>query len=263
MNSHQHKPRKRFGQHFLSDESILLDMRHAIAPGPADHMIEIGPGLGVLTGYLVDAVARFEAIEIDRDLISVLTEAFGHHANFVLHHQDVLSVDWFKLADDKKLRVVGNLPYNISTPILFNLFNALDVVQDMHFLLQKEVGLRLAAKVGSSNYGRLSVMAQYFCDVELLFLVDPNAFSPPPKVDSVFLRMTPRSEFSHCARDVKVLESVVATAFNQRRKTLRNSLRNVLDDAAFLALNIDPQKRAQDLTVDDYVRITKLIEERP
>jgi len=209
----------------------------------------------VLTRYLVGAVEKFEAIEIDRDLIPILNETFGHHKNFTLYNQDVLQTNWSELADDKKLRIVGNLPYNISTPILFSLFGALDVIEDMYFLLQKEVGQRLGAEVGSTNYGRLSVMAQYFCDVEPLFLVDPDAFSPPPKVDSIFVRLVPKESAEHSAANVKKLASVVAMAFNQRRKTLRNSLRKILDDTAFAALNIDPQKRAQDLSVDDYVRI--------
>lgn len=255
MTQH-HKPRKRFGQHFLSDEGILRDMAGAVSPQPADHMVEIGPGLGVLTRHLVPEVATFEAIEIDRDLVKLLKEAFGHHEHFVLHEKDVLKADWFSLANDIKLRVVGNLPYNISTPLIFSLFDALAVIQDMHFLLQKEVGERLSAPVGTHNYGRLSVMSHYYCDTELLFYVDPDAFTPPPKVDSVFLRMTPKAQKTVKAHDTKLLEKVVATAFNQRRKTLRNSLRSLLDEAGFEALNIDLKKRAQDLTVDEYVVIS-------
>lgn len=258
--THHHKPRKRFGQHFLSDDSILQEMQRVIAPEPQDHMIEIGPGLGVLTRYLVDHVAHYEAIEIDRDLVSVLNESFGHHANFILHAQDVLTINWFELADDQKLRVVGNLPYNISTPLIFALFDAIEIVEDMYFLLQKEVGLRLAAAVGSSNYGRLSVMAQYFCEVELLFDVDPDAFTPPPKVDSIFIRMLPRPAEQREAHDVKLLSEVVATAFNQRRKTLRNSLRNLVDEQQFEQLGIDLKKRAQDLSVDEFVRIANSLQ---
>ena len=257
--THHHKPRKRFGQHFLSDESILQEMQRAIAPQPDDHLIEIGPGLGVLTRQLVHHVARYDAIEIDRDLIPVLKEAFGHHANFTLHSQDVLTVDWFQFADNQKPRIVGNLPYNISTPLIFALFDAIDVVEDMHFLLQKEVGLRLAAGVGSSNYGRLSVMAQYFCEVELLFEVDPDAFTPPPKVDSIFIRMLPRPVSERQAENLKVLAMVVATAFNQRRKTLRNSLRNLIDVEQLIELSIDPKKRAQDLSVAEFIQIAALV----
>lgn len=259
MKPHPHKHRKRFGQHFLSDEGILLEMQRCIGPQASDHMIEIGPGLGVLTRYLVGEVATYEAIEIDRDLVSVLHEAFDHHDNFTLHAQDALRVDWQALAGGVTLRVVGNLPYNISTPLLFKLYDAISVVKDMHFLLQREVGLRMGAAVGTTNYGRLSVMTQYFCDVELLFDVGPEAFTPPPKVESTFLRLTPKDIQSDQLCDVATLESVVATAFNQRRKTLRNSLRNVLDETAFLRLQIDPQKRAQDLTVAEYVRIANFL----
>ncbi|PHQ78309.1 MAG: 16S rRNA (adenine(1518)-N(6)/adenine(1519)-N(6))-dimethyltransferase [Coxiella sp. (in: Bacteria)] len=258
MSSH-HRARKRFGQHFLSDETILMDMRQAIAPEKQDHMVEIGPGMGVLTRYLVAEVATFEAIEIDRDLIKLLQEEFGHYDHFVLHTMDVLQTNWSQLANDLKLRVVGNLPYNISTPLIFSLFDAISVVHDMHFLLQKEVGERLAAPVGAHGYGRLSVMSQYYCDTELLFYVDPDAFTPPPKVNSVFLRMTPKPAAQLTVKDTKLFEKVVATAFNQRRKTLRNSLRPMLDEAGFEVLGIDLKKRAQDLTVDEYVRIANYL----
>lgn len=259
MTQHHHKPRKRFGQHFLADEQILLEMQQAIAPQATDHMIEIGPGLGVLTHYLVEHVACYEAIEIDRDLVSLLQENFSHHPHFTLHSQDVLTVDWFQLAGDSPLRVVGNLPYNISTPLIFALFDAIDVIRDMYFLLQKEVALRLAAEVGSSNYGRLSVMAQYFCEVNLLFDVDPEAFSPPPKVNSTFIEMVPRPVERRNAQNLKTLSTVVATAFNQRRKTLRNSLRELVAVEDFEQLGIDPKKRAQDLSVDDFVSIASVV----
>ncbi len=260
MTSPHHKPRKRFGQHFLSDESVLLDMQRVIAPKIADHMVEIGPGLGVLTRHLIDSVHRYDAIEIDRDLVAILKEAFSQHDNLTLHLQDVLSLNWFELATEKPMRVVGNLPYNISTPLLFDLFDAVAVIEDMHFLLQKEVGLRLAAPVGSSNYSRLTVMTHYFCDVELLFLVDPDAFTPPPKVDSVFVRLIPKRAQQIKAVDIKKLTAVVACAFNQRRKTLRNSLKDVLDDVGFAQLDIDPQRRAQDLSVEDFVRIANFVQ---
>lgn len=255
---HHHRPRKRFGQHFLSDDGILLDMRNAIHPHPDDHLVEIGPGLGVLTRYLIDQVACFEAIEIDRDLVKLLEESFGHHGNFILHSMDVLQIDWFHLANDKKLRVVGNLPYNISTPLIINLLQSASVVEDMHFLLQKEVGDRLAATVGSHQYGRLSILAQYYCDVALLFEVPPEAFTPPPKVNSIFLRMQPKEPFLKAA-NIDLFEKTVATAFNQRRKTLRNSLRSLIDETALEKLNIDPHKRAQDLSVDDYVSISNYL----
>lgn len=249
-----HKHRKRFGQHFLNDEGLLQEMAAVIAPMPQDNMVEIGPGLGVLTHHLVGVVAHYDAIEIDRDLVGVLNEVMGHYPQFHLHEMDVLKVDWFRLAASHRLRVVGNLPYNISTPLLFSMFNAIDVIIDMHFLLQKEVAERLVATVGSHQYGRLSVMGQYYCDMELLFNVDPDAFIPPPKVDSTFLRLLPKKPVLK-AQDTTLLERVVATAFNQRRKTLRNSLQTVIDAEGLERLGIDPKKRAQDVTVSEYVML--------
>lgn len=257
----QHRTKKRFGQHFLHDEGILLDMQASIAPRSSDHIVEIGPGLGVLTRYLVDQVQQFDAIEIDRDLIGLLHESFDHHANFRLHEQDALTVDWLGFAGDSTCRVVGNLPYNISTPLLFKLFDALPAIKDMHFLLQKEVGDRLVAPVSTSKYGRLSVMAQYYCDVHALFPVGPEAFSPPPKVDSTFLRLEPHDHRTLSAHSVSRLSQVVATAFNQRRKTLRNSLSTLIDEALLSRLGIDAQKRAQDVSVQEYVQIANAIED--
>ena len=254
-----HQPRKRFGQHFLSDNSILMSMRQAVAPNARDHLVEIGPGLGVLTKQLVDHVAHYDAIEIDRDLIPILQNMFGSHQHFVLHAMDVLQVDWAQLANGHPIRVVGNLPYNISTPLLFHLFSSLSVIDDMYFLLQKEVGDRLAASVGAHNYGRLSVMAQYYCDIELLFDVGPNAFTPPPKVNSVFLRLIPKPAASRCVTDLSLFEKIVAAAFNQRRKTLRNSLQQVVPITLLESLDIDPQKRAQNVSVEDYVRLANAL----
>ncbi len=262
MHPHFHHPRKRFGQHFLSDQAVLLQMERSIAPRPQDHMVEIGPGLGVLTRYLIDKVAKYEAIEIDRDLAPILQEAFAQHANFVLHTQDVLKTDWAALHQHQKLRLVGNLPYNISTPLLFSLFEVNPFIQDMHFLLQKEVGERLCAEVGSTHYGRLSVMSQYYGESELLFFVEPFCFTPPPKVDSVFLRLTPVVR-TKIAKDLVLFEKIVGTAFNQRRKTLRNSLRALVDPAVFEELGIDAQKRAQELTVDEYITITNYWVDNP
>lgn len=251
-----HRARKRFGQHFLQDDVVLMQMQQSVAPNQADHLVEIGPGLGVLTQYLVSHVSKFEAIEIDRDLIPLLHEAFDHHPNFELHQMDALQLDWFELSGDSRIRVVGNLPYNISTPLLFRLFEAVDVIIDMHFLLQKEVADRLAASVGSSQYGRLSVMAQYFCEIESLFDVGPEAFSPPPKVNSSFIRLTPRSLVDRQQVNVDQLSKVASTAFNQRRKTLRNSLRSLITEEGLTALGIDPKKRAQDVSVQEFVSIT-------
>lgn len=228
-------------------------------PNNQDHLVEIGPGLGVLTRQLVDSVAHYDAIEIDRDLIPILQKDFGYSRHFVLHEMDVLQVNWIELAQGHPIRVVGNLPYNISTPLLFHLFSALPVIKDMYFLLQKEVGDRLAAPVGSHNFGRLSVMAQYYCDIELLFDVGPEAFNPPPKVNSVFLRLVPKPATARCATDINLLEQIVATAFNQRRKTLRNSLQQRVSPSLLEQLEIDPSKRAQNICVEEYVKMANAL----
>ncbi len=258
MSLSQHiMPRKRFGQHFLEDDSVLMNMHTAIHPNPEDHMVEIGPGRAALTQYLVSEVGDFEAVEIDRDLILPLRHLFAEHSHFKLHQVDALSFDFRSLVkDEKKLRIVGNLPYNISTPLLFHLFDQLDVIQDMHFLLQKEVVDRLCAERNDSNYGRLSVMAQYFCSNLNLFEVGPEAFNPPPKVDSAFIRMVPHATPPYPAKNWDTLSLIVRTAFNLRRKTLGNSLKQLVPAAELEKIGIDPQRRPQELSVEEFVKIS-------
>jgi 16S rRNA (adenine1518-N6/adenine1519-N6)-dimethyltransferase len=251
--------RKRFGQNFLQDQSIINRLLASIAPRPSDSFIEIGPGLGALTMPLLSAVGRLQAIELDRDLIPMLEKQCRELGDLLIHQMDVLQCDITRLAKETmavdKLRIVGNLPYNISTPLLFHLFKHIEVIADMTFMLQKEVVDRLAAEVGESNYGRLTVMTQYYCQVEKLFIVPPDAFKPAPKVDSAIVHLLPTTR-PLLADDINMLEKVSRIAFQQRRKTLRNSLKSLIDAKALEQLNINPGLRPENLTVEDYVRIS-------
>ncbi len=252
---HKHTPRKRFGQHFLEDQSVLHEIISSINPQPTDHLIEIGPGEAALTEILLEHAGHLDAIEIDRDLVRTLKERF-QQAAFKVYEGDVLDFDFTSLVQkSQKLRVVGNLPYNISTPLLFHLFDQLDCIEDMHFLLQKEVVERLCAEPNSQHYGRLSVMAQYHCQTFYLFEVEPEAFNPPPKVDSAVIRLIPHPKDKLTA-NAEALSLVVREAFNQRRKTLANSLKRLMSQAQLNELGINPQCRAQELSVADFVRIS-------
>ncbi len=253
-------PRKRFGQHFLRDQMVLQKIVGAIQPKPDDQLVEIGPGEGALTRYLLPLVEHLVVIEIDRDLIKALEQLFSSQRNLTIHEADALSFNFTELTTaPHKLRIVGNLPYNISTPLLFKLLTHLDAIKDMYFLLQKEVVERLTATVGSKHYGRLGVMTQYFCENTAVFDVDPQAFTPPPKVNSSLIRMIPLITRQQKAQDLTVLSKVVKQAFNYRRKTLTNSLKPLISQNQLVTLNIDPSCRAQELSVDDYVRISNSI----
>ncbi len=251
-----HLPRKRFGQNFLVATEVVAEIIAAIAPHPADNLVEIGPGLGALTAPLLNKVEHLQVVEIDRDLIARLRQRFSPQ-RLTVHEGDALKFDFGSLGGN--LRIVGNLPYNISTPLLFHFAQYAEFVRDMHFMLQKEVVDRLVAAPGGSDYGRLSVMLQYRFDMERLFLVPPGAFDPPPKVDSAIVRMVPlpRSELS--ARDEAIFAKVVSAAFGQRRKMLRNTLREMIDEATLVRLDIKPTSRAEELAVADYVRIANTL----
>ena len=252
-----HTPRKRFGQNFLRDESIIEAIARSIAPAESDHLVEIGPGEGALTQALIGSGCRIDAVELDRDLRTRLLAAFSTYPRFTLHSADALNFDFASLAaGDTPLRVVGNLPYNISTPLIFKLLEQAEVVADMHFMLQLEVVDRLAASPGNKDWGRLGVMAQFQCEVEQLFEVPPEAFYPPPKVQSAVVRLTPHSELPYPNVDRASLSKVVTQAFSQRRKTLRNNFKGALEDSDFEALQIDPSARAETLPIDDFVAIT-------
>ena len=253
-----HSPRKRFGQNFLRDEAVIEAIASAIAPDKSHHLIEIGPGEGAITQALVSSGCRFDAIELDRDLRTRLLASFSTYDNFTLHSADALQFDFASLQQDgQPLRVIGNLPYNISTPLLFKLLDYGPLIADMHFMLQLEVVERLAAEPGNKNWGRLGVMAQFQCEVEQLFEVPPEAFYPPPKVQSAIVRLTPRQTPRWAKVDRERLTQVVSRAFAQRRKTLRNNFKNVLTDAQLEAAGVDPNARAETLTIDDFVALTE------
>jgi 16S rRNA (adenine1518-N6/adenine1519-N6)-dimethyltransferase len=247
-----HRPRKRFSQNFLVDDRLIAEIVDAIAPHPTDLMVEIGPGLGALTRPLARIVKPLHVVEIDRDIVAKLRSDFAA-GDLVIHEGDALQFDFAQLGPS--LRVVGNLPYHISTPLLFHLAESVSVVRDMHVMLQQEVVERMVAQPGAPNYGRLSVMLQYRFDIEQVLDVPASAFRPTPKVDSAVARMIPRDSTMRRARDEDLLVDTVAAAFSQRRKTLRNTLGQFLSSDDFTALAIDPQARAQTLSVDDFVRI--------
>ena len=252
----RHYPRKRFGQNFLRDESIIEAIARAIAPTNSDHIVEIGPGEGALTQALISGECRLDAIELDRDLRTRLLAAFSTYPGFMLHSADALDFNFASLATgDTRLRVVGNLPYNISTPLIFNLLEQAQIINDMHFMLQLEVVERLAASPGSKDWGRLGVMTQFRCEVEQLFEVPPEAFYPPPKVRSAVVRLTPHPEPQYPNVDPASLGRVVTQAFSQRRKTLRNNFKGMMEDDDFGGLAIDPSARAETLSIADFVAI--------
>ena len=254
-----HKARKRFGQNFLHDPGVIERIVRAINPAPDDAMVEIGPGLGALTEEILAVNPNLQVVELDRDLIPVLRTKFFNYPNFRIHEADALSFDFSQRATDKPLRIVGNLPYNISTPLIFHLLSQAGVVQDMHFMLQKEVVQRLAAMPGDNNYGRLGIMAQYFCRVQPLFEVGPGAFRPAPKVDSAIVRLVPHQTLPHPARDLATLQAVVRTAFNARRKTLRKALAGMVSVEQLQSLGIDDNLRPENLSLADYVAIADLL----
>jgi 16S rRNA (adenine1518-N6/adenine1519-N6)-dimethyltransferase len=255
----EHRARKRFGQNFLSDPNIIRRIIDAIRPVPGETVVEIGPGLGAITAPLVERLGHLHVVEIDRDLIARLHERHAPEA-LTIHEGDALKFDFGTL--DAPLRVVGNLPYNISTPLLFHLAGFASRVRDMTFMLQKEVVMRMVAAAGTADYGRLSVMLQYRFCMERLFDVPPGAFRPAPKVTSSIVRMVPLPPDRLAARDDALLERIVTSAFGQRRKTLRNTLRDYLDEDGFAALDLDPGLRGERLTVADYVAIANHVAAR-
>ena len=254
-------PRKRFGQNFLQDDGVIQAIARAIAPTADDHVVEIGPGQGALTGALVTSGCQLDAIELDRDLTTGLLAAFSIHPRFALHSGDALTFDFTRLANDEQpLRVVGNLPYNISTPLIFKLLEHASVIKDMHFMLQREVVMRLSAEPGSKDWGRLGVMAQFHCQVSHLFDVPPEAFFPAPKVQSAIVRLLPHSfaPFPDC--DVAQLGRVVQMAFAQRRKTLRNNFKGTFGDSDLIAAGVDPGARAETLPIGAFIALSALLD---
>lgn len=255
----KHHPRKRFGQHFLTDQAVIADIVAAIAPQADDVMVEIGPGLGALTAPLVRALHHLHVIEIDRDIVARLLRDYPP-GRLSVHSGDVLEFDFSTLPSD--LRVVGNLPYNISTPLLFHLARHAGRIRDLHFMLQKEVVERMVATPGGRDYGRLSVMLQYRFDMQLLLPVRPDAFTPPPQVHSAVVRLRPRPLAQLTAANEAGLAQVVRRAFTQRRKTLRNSLAGLLQTGDYAALRIESGLRAENLAVADWVSISNYLERK-
>ncbi|AJQ94225.1 16S rRNA (adenine(1518)-N(6)/adenine(1519)-N(6))-dimethyltransferase RsmA [Gynuella sunshinyii] len=255
-----HKARKRFGQNFLHDQQIIDRIVSAIHPKPDQHLVEIGPGQGALTEQLLAATdGQLDVIELDRDLIPILQVKFFSAKALTIHEADALKFDFASLYPGEPLRVVGNLPYNISTPLLFHLLRFTDHITDMHFMLQKEVVERICASPGGSDYGRLSVMMQYFCQTEYLFTVKPGAFNPAPKVDSAIIRLAPRPKHELTAHSLETLETVVRTSFSQRRKTLRNNLKQLMTLQQIEDTGIDPGIRPERLSVADFVNLANLL----
>jgi 16S rRNA (adenine1518-N6/adenine1519-N6)-dimethyltransferase len=255
-----HRPRKRFGQNFLRDEGVISRIAGSIYAKANDHLVEIGPGQGALTESLISSGCQLDVIELDRDLVPGLLAAFSIHPRFKLHSADALKFDYAALTGaGEGLRVVGNLPYNISTPLIFKLLENATIIQDMHFMLQLEVVERLAASPGSKTWGRLGIMAQYQCQVEHLFDVPPEAFNPPPKVQSAIVRLTPWKDSPWPAYDEVQLRHIVQASFSQRRKTLRNNLKGIINADGLEALGIDPGARAETLELIQFIEITNAI----
>lgn len=259
-----HRARKRFGQNFLHDQNIIARIVRAAAPRPEQTLVEIGPGQGAITAPLLEAASRLTVIEIDRDLAAALRTRFAGNPGFHLIEQDVLKVNFAELGSRQPagLRIIGNLPYNISTPLLFHLLEYHAYISDMLFMLQLEVVDRMAAMPGSPDYGRLSVMMQYHCKVEKLFNVPPGAFTPQPKVESAIVKLTPWRPLPHPAHNPETLARVVRTAFSQRRKTLRNTLKTLLPQEQLDLLGLDLTLRPENVGLRDYVRISDLVDQQ-
>ena len=250
-----HRARKRFGQNFLVDDTYIDRILDAIRPETGQRIIEIGPGQAALTLPLAASGARLQLLEIDRDLAAGLRARFASTANISVHEGDALDTDFAALTGGQRFRLVGNLPYNISTPLLFHVLRWSDLIEDMHFMLQKEVVDRLAAAPGGSDYGRLSVMIQYYCRVEPLFRVGPGAFRPAPKVESAFVRLIPHAQPPVTATDIGCLEMLVRQAFSQRRKTLRNSLKGLLSADEISHTGTAPGARPETISLHQYVAL--------
>jgi 16S rRNA (adenine1518-N6/adenine1519-N6)-dimethyltransferase len=264
MTDYGHRARKRFGQNFLNDPELINRIVASIHPQADDLMVEIGPGQGALTGPLLDRLNQLQVIELDRDLIPILKIQFATRLDKLqIHQADALRYDYSQLLANSKqpLRVVGNLPYNISTPLLFHLLDYRQQIADMHFMLQLEVVARICAEPGSKTYGRLSVMSQYYCEVEQLFEVPPEAFDPMPKVTSAIIRLKPYSELPHPARNEALLQTLLQEAFSKRRKTLRNTVKNLVPSEQLDNISTDLSLRPEQLSMPEFVTLANQIDE--
>lgn len=260
QNSPYPQARKRFGQNFLHDDAIIDAIVEAISPQADQHLVEIGPGRGALTAPLLASGATLDVIELDRDLLPLLTAQFKAANNLTLHNADALQFDYLPLAaDGKKLRVIGNLPYNITTPLLFHLLAQSAVIDDMCFMLQKEVVERICAVPGSKQYGRLTIMLQYQCAAEALFDVPPEAFDPAPKVNSAIIYLQPRSKPLGGQVDSVQLNKLVTQAFSQRRKTIANTLKKLVNLDQLSAVGISPEQRPETVSIEQFVKLTGVV----
>ena len=252
------RARKRFGQNFLHDQHVIQRIIDAINPGPGDHILEIGPGHGALTHGLMASGCQLDVVEIDRDLAAELRLRYP---GLNVIEADILKFDFNSIRGDKPLRVVGNLPYNISTPLLFRLFEHVDMIEDMYFMLQLEVVVRMAADAATRDYGRLSIMSQYFCEAEKLFDVHPESFTPAPKVTSAILQLIPHQQ-QVALTDLGLFQTLLIHAFSQRRKTVRNALKKYLTESEMLALGISPGQRPETITGAEYIQCANYLSAR-
>lgn len=262
-----HRPRKRFGQNFLQNPGYIEAIVDAINPKPEQHLVEIGPGLGAITTGLLKAAKSLDVIELDRDLIGPLTKNCANYGDLRIHQADALQFDFNSLAptptlishDHVKLRVVGNIPYNISTPLIFHVLSQMHCICDIHFLLQKELAERLTANPGTKAYGRLSIMVQVHCMVQHLFDIEPHAFSPIPKVESSLVRLLPYSQPPYSIVNYPIFANLVTQAFSQRRKILRNALGNLMAPEHIRNAGIDGTRRPEQLTISEFVQLSSYL----
>lgn len=256
--SHYPRARKRFGQNFLHDEGIIESIIEVISPDMGQHLVEIGPGRGALTGPLLSRCDQLDVIELDRDLVPLLQKKLASHGHLRIHEADALKFDYRQLQQQgEKLRVIGNLPYNITTPLLFHLVEQSDCIEDMCFMLQREVVERICAAPGTKQYGRLSIMLQHQCYVEQMFIVPPEAFDPPPKVESAIIYLQPLAEMKGGEVDLTKLNQIVTAAFSQRRKTIANTLKKMASLTDLEQVGVMPEQRPETVTVEQYVSLTR------
>ena len=258
-NSSAYKTKKRFGQHFLHDQQIISQIVNSVPLTEDQTLVEIGPGQGAITMPLLQKFKQLTAIELDRDLIQTLTKNARAHGKLTLINDDILNVNFDALFAGKSLSIVGNLPYNISTPLLFHLLDSSSMITSMTFMVQQEVANRITADAGHKSYGRLSIMMQYYCDASYLFHVPPSSFSPPPKVDSAVIHLVPHKQLDSTLKDKTILDQIVKTAFSQRRKTIRNSLSNLVSAEQFEKTGINPKLRAENLSLKDFITLSNTI----
>jgi len=262
-----HQAKKRFGQNFLNNEAVISDIVDAINPEPGENLVEIGPGLGALTEPVVERAEKLSVVELDRDLVKRLSSHPFLAPHLTIYEADALSFDFSQLItsenSDQPLRIFGNLPYNISTPLIFHLLTFKDKVKDMHFMLQKEVVERMAASPNCKAYGRLSIMTQYQCQVIPVMEIGPEHFTPAPKVDSAIVRLIPHDDIKNPVKDIKALNTVCLAAFNQRRKTIRNGFKKLITVEQLASLNIDANLRPENLTIDNYITLANFIIDNP